>query len=113
VYIKRFIDELKARGVSEYYIKSSFAAIRHFYDMNDCILNWRRLTRFVIPATISATSEEASDEQRSLQRDRAYTHDDIQRMLEAGATNLRTRAITSRRQDRGCPHHAGQTLLII
>src|SRR5207248_8202176 len=64
-----------------------------FHDMNDCILNWRRLTRFVIPATISATSEEASDERRSLHKDRAYTHDDIHRMLEAGATNLRTRAI--------------------
>jgi hypothetical protein len=28
-YVKRFIDELKTRGVSEYCIKSSFAAIRH------------------------------------------------------------------------------------
>jgi integrase len=93
VYVKQFIDELKARGVSEYYIKSCFVAIRHFYDMNDCILNWRRLARFVIPATISAISEEASDEQRSLRRDRTYTRDDILRMLEAGATNLRTRAI--------------------
>ena len=69
-HIKRFIDEHKTRGLSEYYIKSSFAAIRHFYDMNDCVLNWRRLTRFVIPEIISATSEEASAERRSLQKDR-------------------------------------------
>ncbi len=82
-YIKQFIASMKATRLTEVYVSGNCAALRHFYDMNDVVLNWRKLTRFQnggIPETSRA-------------KDRAYTLEEIQRMLEAGATNTRTRAI--------------------
>jgi integrase len=74
---------MKATRLTEVYVSGNCAALRHFYDMNDVVLNWRKLTRFQnggIPETSRA-------------KDRAYTLEEIQTMLEAGATNTRTRAI--------------------
>jgi integrase len=74
---------MKATRLAEVYVFGKCAALRHFYDMNDVVLNWRKLTRFQnggMPDTPRA-------------KDRAYTHEEIQKMLDAGATNTRTRAI--------------------
>lgn len=82
-YIKQFIAYMETAQLTEVYISGNCAALRHFYDMNDVVLNWRKLARFQnggMPETPRA-------------KDRAYTHDEIQRMLETGATNTRTKAI--------------------
>jgi integrase len=91
-YIKQFIASMKATRLTEVYISGNCAALRHFYDINDVVLNWRKLTRFQnggMPDTPRA-------------KDRAYTHEEIQKMLEAGATNTRTRAIILLLASTGC-----------
>src|SRR5919108_820891 len=47
----------------------STAALKHFYDMNDVILNWKKINRFIGIKTRTV-------------RDRAYTRDEIRKILE-------------------------------
>jgi integrase len=62
----RFLDQVKhqARGT----INISVCAIFHYFEMNDIVLNKRKITRFVPP-------------NESVKDDRAYTHEEIAQIL--------------------------------
>ena len=45
------------------------AALKHFYEMNDIILNWKKINRFIGEKTRTV-------------KDRAYTKEEIRKMLD-------------------------------
>jgi integrase len=45
------------------------AALKHFYEMNDIVLNWKKINRFI-------------DEKTRTVKDRAYTKEEIRKMLD-------------------------------
>ena len=52
------------------------SVIRHFYDMNDVVLNWKKINSFI-------------GEDMKVTRDRPYTHEEIKRLLEKCAERER------------------------
>src|SRR5437588_336330 len=40
--VKEFILSVKSRGVTAGHINTNFNAIKHFYSMNDVLMNWRK-----------------------------------------------------------------------
>lgn len=58
------------------------AALKHFYEMNDISLNWRKINRF---------AKMEDDNNGIRQKDRAYTYEEIQKMLYH--SNEKVRAI--------------------
>ena len=57
------------------------ASLRHLYDMNDVLLNWKKLSKFRF------IMEEPNAD--SKKKDRAYTHEDIQKMLSVASTKMK------------------------
>jgi integrase len=77
--VKDFIITTKQqRKISEAYLNLMIASLRHFYNMNDVLLNWKKLSkfRFIMEAD-------------SQKKDRAYTHEDIQKMLSVASTKIK------------------------
>jgi site-specific recombinase XerC len=68
--IVSFIVASRNAGMAPKSIRISFAAIRHFYKMNDVVLNWDKLKMFV----------GKSNAKKAI--DRPYSHDEIHKMLE-------------------------------
>ncbi|MDP9287034.1 MAG: hypothetical protein M3P08_02420 [Thermoproteota archaeon] len=66
------------RGLGQGSIINYRHVLKHFYDMNDIILNWNKLAKFT-----------RREEVRK--KDRAYTREEIQKML--GVSDLKSRAI--------------------
>jgi len=58
-----------------------FATIRHACEMNDVILNWKKIKKFTKPVK---TGNETNG------RDRAYTHEEIKKILDFGDQRIRT-----------------------
>jgi integrase len=54
------------------------AAIFHFYEMNDIMVNKRKITRF-----IPEDDSDRNSEQEAANGDRAYTHEEIYQMLQS------------------------------
>lgn len=79
-----YLSEKKHYGSDS--IRPPVAAIFHFYEMNDIIINKRKITRF-IPQDDSSTNSE----NMAIQKDRAYTHDEISQILQS--TDLRGKVI--------------------
>jgi integrase len=71
-----YLSEQKHYGSDS--IRPPVAAIFHFYEMNDIIINKRKITRF-IPQDDSNTNSENI----AIQKDRAYTHDEISQILQS------------------------------
>jgi site-specific recombinase XerD len=67
--IVSFIVASRNAGMAPKSIRISFAAIRHFYKMNDVVLNWDKLKTFVGKAVKRAA-------------DRPYEHKEIHRLIE-------------------------------
>ena len=76
--IKDFLMSLKQRNLSQSYVSSYLKTLKHFYSMNDLLFNWRKISKF---ATV--TEEEAKT------KDRAYTHEEIGRMLERATLRMK------------------------
>ncbi|MDQ5870068.1 MAG: hypothetical protein M3530_10155, partial [Thermoproteota archaeon] len=66
-----YITNMNARGLSHGYINLDMSAIFHFFDMNDVLLNKRKISKFV-------------GERKKMHKDRGYTHEEIKRLADAG-----------------------------
>jgi len=71
-----FLSETKHYG--HYSLATPLSSIFHFYEMNDILLNKRKITRF-IPQDDSETEADNA----ATQKDRAYTHEEIQQILHS------------------------------
>jgi integrase len=69
---------MKEEGLSYSYRNLAFSAIKHYYFMNDIILNWRKLSRFLGENTFDNTL-------------RGYTHEEIQKLMNIA--NVKYKAI--------------------
>jgi integrase len=70
--------KMKAEGLSYSYRNLAFNAIKHYYLMNDVILNWPKLSKFLGENTFDNTL-------------RGYTHEEIQKLLNVA--NVKYKAI--------------------
>jgi len=70
-----FLSETKHYG--HYSVNPPLAAIFHFYEMNDILLNKRKITRF-----IPSDDSDMNAEQAATNGDRAYTHEEIHQILQ-------------------------------
>jgi integrase len=77
-----YIEGLRDKGRAHKTIQLHCAAIFHFFEMNDVSLIKRKIMRFVPP-----------DESDATNTDKAYTVEEIRRILDQGCTDTRTKAI--------------------
>lgn len=77
-----FLSEIKKYGHDS--LRPPLAAIFHFYEMNDIILNKRKITRFMPQDDSDSESDEAAEN-----GDRAYTHEEIQQLLQSCDNRMR------------------------
>jgi integrase len=66
-----YITNLNARGLSSGYINLAMAAIFHLTDMNDVLLNKRKISKF-------------QGEHKRGNKDRAYMHEEIKLLVDTG-----------------------------
>ena len=76
--IINYIMSLRKRGLASNSISTMINAIYHFYDMNDVVLNKKKINMFKGESSRKVT-------------DRAYTHDEISKILNV--SDLRMKAI--------------------
>lgn len=76
--IIRYLVSLK---ISSQYKTVIVASIKHACEMNDVILNWKKLKKFI-------RSEKTDNELNG--KDRGYTHEEIQKILEFSDQRLKT-----------------------
>jgi len=70
--------ELKREGLSYSYRSAALSALRHYYEMDDILLNWKKISRFL--------GEVTSDNEI-----RGYTHEEIAKLLSF--SNFKHRAV--------------------
>jgi integrase len=92
-----FINAQRRNGLSWQTCVIRAAALKHFYEMNDITLNWKKINRFI------------GEKARTIQ-DRAYTKEEIRRMLEKCDERKRvmllvTELLTFMDSDRRVPCH--------
>jgi integrase len=75
------IKYLVERNLSRSSKNLVFATIRHACEMNDVILNWKKLKKFI---KSPKTGNEANG------KDRAYTHEEIKKIVDFGDQRIRT-----------------------
>jgi len=75
------IKYLVFQKISSQYKTVIMAAIKHACEMNDVILNWKKLKKFI-------KSEKTDNEING--KDRGYTHEEIQKILEFSDQRLKT-----------------------
>jgi integrase len=75
------INYLLRRKISKQYKNLICSAIKHACEMNDVILNWKKIKKFI-------KSEKTDNELNG--KDRGYTHEEIQKILEFSDQRLRT-----------------------
>ena len=75
--IKYLVD----KKVSRQYKNLITATLKHAYEINDIVLNWKKIKKFVHP-------EKTGNETNG--RDRAYTHQEIQKILGFCDQRIRT-----------------------
>lgn len=78
IRIINFINKMKKEGKSHAAISNYVAAIKSYYQINDVVLNIKKIGRFM-------------PEQVRIRKDRAYTFEEISKMLEV--SDLRMRAV--------------------
>jgi integrase len=71
-----FLTEKKHYG--RHSLATPLSSIFHFYEMNDILLNKRKITRFIPQDDSDTESDNAATE-----KDRAYTHEEIQQILQS------------------------------
>jgi hypothetical protein len=62
-----------ARKISRQYKNLTFSTIKHACEINDVILNWKKIKKFI--------KTQKTDNQIN-GRDRGYTHQEIQKILD-------------------------------
>ena len=75
------IRYLVAKKISRQYKKLIFSAIKHACEMNDVILNWKKMKKFM-------KAERTGNEING--KDRGYTHQEIQRIIDFSDQRLKT-----------------------
>jgi len=75
------IKYLVSQKISSQYKVVIMATIKHACEMNDVILNWKKLKKFI-------KSEKTDNEING--KDRGYTHEEIQKILEFSDQRLKT-----------------------
>src|SRR5687767_15084115 len=75
------VDYLVIKKISRQYKIVIFSAIKHACEMNDVILNWKKLKKFI-------KSERTDNSING--KDRGYTHEEIQKILEFSDQRLKT-----------------------
>jgi integrase len=73
-----FITCCKSKGLAPATIHVNLAAVKHFYEMNDIELKWKKIHRY-------------EGEMHRVVEDRAYTHDEIKRMVDVA--DIRDKAL--------------------
>ena len=76
-----YLMQMKAEGLSYSYRNSAFSAIKHSYSMNDIILNWPKISKFL--------GEKTSDNDI-----RGYTREEIKMMLDIADVKYRAIILT-------------------
>lgn len=79
---KMIIQYLVAKKISVQYKNVIFATIRHACEINDIVLNWRKIKKFI--RSSQKTGNEISG------KDRGYTHQEIQTILGFSDQRLKT-----------------------
>jgi integrase len=79
-HIREFLLSIQKTQLSPGSMANYRAALKHFYEMNDITLNWKKIGKF-------ARMEDASTGLR--QKDRAYTREEIQLMLQGSSKKVR------------------------
>ena len=69
--VTNYVTGMNARGLSHKYINLVMCAIFHFFDMNDILLNKKKIAKF-------------TGENKKINKDRAYTHQEIKRLVDTG-----------------------------
>jgi len=95
--IINYITNMNARGLSHSYINLVMCAIFHFFDMNDVILNKKKIAKF-------------SGEHKKMNTDRAYEHKEIKQLIDSG--DFRFKALIHLLAATGCRLGAIPSLLI-
>jgi site-specific recombinase XerD len=80
-HVREFLLSLQTRRLSPGSMANYRHALKHFYEMNDIALNWKKINKFA----------RMEDNSTLRQKDRAYTHQEIQQML--AQSNEKVRAI--------------------
>ncbi len=80
-HIKQFLFYLG--GLSKGSLTNYRNALKHFYEMNDVALNWKKISKF------ARMEREQVEEALPRKKDRAYTHEEIQKMLEKSGEKAR------------------------
>ena len=76
--IKEYVIYLAGQGTSKSKFRIVFAALKNFYEMNDCEdIKWHKLKRFM-------------GEELPKHEDRRYTHEEIQTLTNTASIKLRT-----------------------
>ena len=75
------IKYLVSQKISSQYKNQIFSAIRHACETNDVILNWKKIKKFI-------KSEKTNNQING--KDRGYTHEEIQKILEFSDQRLKT-----------------------
>jgi site-specific recombinase XerD len=66
--IVNYLVQMKKEGLSSSYRNIALAAVKHYYTMNDVVLNWKKIAKFI--------GEPKFDNQI-----RGYNHEEIQKLL--------------------------------
>jgi len=74
--IINYITNMNARGLSYGYINMVMSSIFHFFDMNDVLLNKKKVSKFMA-------------ENKRANKDRAYTHEEIKSLVDSGDFRFR------------------------
>jgi integrase len=85
--ITKYVTNMNARGLSYGYINLVMCSIIHFFEMNDVLLNKRKISKFM-------------GEHKKMNKDRAYTHEEIKLLVDSG--DFRFRAIVLFLAATGC-----------
>lgn len=80
-HVREFLLSLQAKRLSPGSMANYRHALKHFYEMNDIPLNWKKINKFA----------RMEDDKTLRQKDRAYSHQEIQQML--AKSNEKVRAI--------------------
>jgi integrase len=75
--IIKFVIQCCKEGRAQHSIHAYYASIKHFYEMNDVVLNWKKLKKFVSKA----------NGKRAL--DRPYTYKEIKQLLDRADPRMR------------------------
>ena len=83
--IRDLIVDMKNNNYTKGTISTTCAAIKHFYDMNDVYLKWKKLDKFkkgAKPTCIIITNENKDEIDKS-KKDRAYTIEEIRKIYNS------------------------------